>query len=71
LITRVSKIIHRQNKRIATLVTDKLKATDWDNKTEVRNLVGWINGITIPERDITVKQELVKIRQEVQKIVNG
>lgn len=71
MITRVSKIIHRQNKRIATLVTDKLKATDWDNKTEVRNLVGWINGITIPERDITVKQELVKIRQEVQKIVNG
>lgn len=63
---KVSRIVHKHSKVAADLLTKKLKATDWNNQLEVSNLISWINGIAIPEKNKDVKQLILKVRSKVQ-----
>ena len=65
MITRVSKIIHRHNKAVAELVTNKLKSTNWDNPQDLSKLASWLNGVITPEKTPDVKKQLQLLRQEV------
>lgn len=68
--TRVSKIIHRERKAVAVLMTDKLKTINWDNKRSIEAFHSWLNGIAIMETNKEVKDEILKLRKTVKVLSN-
>lgn len=64
--TRVSKIMHRHNKAIAVMITNKLKSTNPDNPSDLSKLVGWLNGVATPEKNPDMKREIMNLRSTVQ-----
>jgi len=63
--TRVSKIIHRERKVVAELITAKLKETNWDHQLSVQKLYSWLNGVAVPETNKEVKDEILNLRAKV------
>lgn len=65
---RVSKIIHRERKAVAVMITDKLKETNWENTRSLEHLYSWLNGVATPETSKEVKDQILNLRQLVREI---
>lgn len=59
--------MHRHNKNVAVLITNKLKSVNQRHPNEITKLISWLNGVATPETNPDVKKEILTIRAVIQK----
>lgn len=56
------------NNAVVDLVMKKIENTDLSNPGARSKLYGWLNGVATPEKNPELKAEIMRIRQEIQKM---
>ena len=56
------------NNAVVDLIMNKIESTDLSNPGARSKLYSWLNGVATPEKNLELKAEILRIRQEIQNI---